>query len=61
MVERKVIDREVLIKTLSEMRYKHISELQMTGMFNKLGYKIKIEEDEDVEEGAVDNGMELSE
>ena len=61
MVERKVIDREVLIKTLSEMRYKHISELQMTGMFNKFGYNIQIEEDDDVEEGAVDNGMELSE
>lgn len=46
MIERKVIDRMVLIDALNKMRYQNISELQMHHLFLKLGQNIQIEEDE---------------
>jgi hypothetical protein len=49
MIERKVMDRSVLIDTLNRMHYQYISELQMHHLFLKFGTNIQIEEDEEVD------------
>lgn len=47
MIERRVIDRNVLIDKLNSMRYEYVDELQVKHMFNTLGRNIIIEEEGD--------------
>ena len=47
MVERIVIDKDILMKKLDSMHYKYLSELQIHHIFRLLGYKIQIEEEGD--------------
>lgn len=48
MIERRVIDRNVLINKLNSMRYEYLTELQMNCLFAALGRTIQIEEAGDV-------------
>lgn len=47
MVERRVIDRNILINILSNMTYQYLSELQMKHLFIVNGYTLQIEEEGD--------------
>ncbi len=49
MIERRVIDRNVLINKLNSMRYEYIDELQMNCLFVTLGRTIQIKEVGDVD------------
>lgn len=49
MIERRVIDRMVLMDVLNKMHYQNISELQMHHIFLKFGQNIQIEEDDEEE------------
>lgn len=49
MVERRVVDRDILIKKLTSMTYEHIDEAQMRYIFISLGRTIQIEEEGDAD------------
>jgi len=54
MVERRVIDRDVLMKKLSSMTYEYIDETQMNYIFISLGRTIQIVEEGDKNEVQTD-------
>ena len=47
MVERRVIDRVVLINKLNNMRYEHLDLLQLEHLLSTLGHTIQIREEGD--------------
>ena len=47
MIERRVINKRVLIEELNRMTYEYLDELQMNSLFIRLGYNIQIKEEDD--------------